>query len=290
MSKRILLSLSIIVGVVALVAGGTIAFYSDTEESRGNTFSAGSIDLKIDNECSYNGKKCVCSGNSCTWQGTNEPCTCTWDEKDLGDTDLFFNFTDLKPGDYGEDTISLHVHDNDAWACAAIVITKNDDATENTDDINCTEPESEDGDDCSGEPDEEYFDGDLAQKLYFVFWVDDGDNIYEPGEEILMHGYASDIVNATGHTAVYTLADSKENNVGGQDGQPLEGSHTYYIGKMWCFGNLIWSDNTTSTEWTCNGASVDNKSQTDEVQGDITFFAIQARNNDNFQCGVDWPE
>ena len=30
---------------------------------------------------------------------------------------LFFNFTDVKPGDIGEDTISLHVNTNNAYAC-----------------------------------------------------------------------------------------------------------------------------------------------------------------------------
>jgi len=86
------------------------------------------------------------------------------------------------------------------------------------------------------------------------------------------------------------LADSEENNVGGQVGEPLEGCQTYYIGKMWCFGNLNWNENTNSTEWTCNGASVDNKSQTDEVQGDIIFYAVQERNNEDFLCSSWTPQ
>jgi len=298
MSKKILISLSIIGIVSAIVIGATTAFFSDTETSSGNTFTAGSIDLKVDNHCYYNGDECACTeDNGCTWQsGPNvgKECFCTWKEKDLTDGDLFFDFADLKPGDYGEDTISLHVRDNDAWACAAIRITKNDDATNDDQDIDCTEPELEDNDtDCdANEPDNDLFDGDLAQKLYFVFWVDDGDNIYECGpgiDEILMYGYASDIIEQGG-TAVYTLADSDENNVGGQDGDPLEGCQTYYIGKMWCFGDLDWDPNRDSDLWTCNGALVDNKPQTDEVQGDIIFYAVQKRNNSDFQCSSWAPQ
>jgi len=46
--KKILISLSVIVAVAAIVIGGTIAYFSDTETSTGNTFSAGTIDIAID--------------------------------------------------------------------------------------------------------------------------------------------------------------------------------------------------------------------------------------------------
>ena len=45
--KKIILSLAI-VGVVGAVAiGGTIAYFSDTETSTGNTFTAGTLDFNI---------------------------------------------------------------------------------------------------------------------------------------------------------------------------------------------------------------------------------------------------
>ena len=47
--KKIILSLSVIAVAAAVVVGATTAFFSDTETSTGNTFTAGSIDLKIDN-------------------------------------------------------------------------------------------------------------------------------------------------------------------------------------------------------------------------------------------------
>ena len=101
MNKKILVSLSVIGVVAAIVVGGTIAYFSDTETSTGNTFTAGAIDLTIDNESYYNGVRS---------EGTS------WQLADLIDQ-LFFNFSDLKPGDWGEDTVSIHVDNNDAWAC-----------------------------------------------------------------------------------------------------------------------------------------------------------------------------
>ncbi|OPL11982.1 MAG: hypothetical protein AVO34_01815 [Firmicutes bacterium ML8_F2] len=45
--KKIILSLSVIVAVAAIVIGGTIAYFSDTEVSEGNTFTAGNLDVTI---------------------------------------------------------------------------------------------------------------------------------------------------------------------------------------------------------------------------------------------------
>lgn len=48
MNKKILVSLSVIAAVAAIVVGGTIAYFSDTETSTGNTFTAGTIDISLD--------------------------------------------------------------------------------------------------------------------------------------------------------------------------------------------------------------------------------------------------
>ncbi|MEA2006698.1 MAG: TasA family protein [Patescibacteria group bacterium] len=48
--KKIVKSLSIITAVAAIVIGGTVAYFSDTETSVGNTFTAGTIDIDIDGE------------------------------------------------------------------------------------------------------------------------------------------------------------------------------------------------------------------------------------------------
>ena len=45
--RKILISLAIIGAVSAIVVGATTAYFSDTETSTGNTFSAGKLDLKV---------------------------------------------------------------------------------------------------------------------------------------------------------------------------------------------------------------------------------------------------
>lgn len=48
--KRILISLMTIAVVGALIGGGIYAYFSDTESSTGNTFTAGTLDLQVDSE------------------------------------------------------------------------------------------------------------------------------------------------------------------------------------------------------------------------------------------------
>jgi len=55
MTKKILISLSVIGLVAAIVVGGTIAYFSDTETSVGNTFSTGVIDIKINDQNPWTG-------------------------------------------------------------------------------------------------------------------------------------------------------------------------------------------------------------------------------------------
>lgn len=272
---KILLRLGVI-GALALAAtSGTGAFFSDTESSTGNTFSAGAIDLQIDNESYYNG-----AFN----EGTS------WELKDLGEGDFFFNFLDLKPDDEGEDTISLHVNNNDAWACMDIEIT------ENTDN-GCTEPEAEDGDATCGDPG--LGEGELQNEINFVWWHDDGDNVLESDEAegIFVQSSLADIA-----TTSVVLADA--NGQGILSDEPLIGGDTYYIGKAWCFGTLTVTpiaqdgegktgDNgplNRGTGITCDGTKLDNTTQTDSVKGNITFSAVQSRNNPGFTCGEEGCE
>ena len=46
--KKILMSLLTVAAVGALMTGGVIAYFSDVETSTGNTFTAGTLDLKVD--------------------------------------------------------------------------------------------------------------------------------------------------------------------------------------------------------------------------------------------------
>ena len=224
MFKRIFISLFLIgaVGTAAAI-GGTGAFFNDTETSTGNTFAAGAIDLKVDNESYYNLNKCTeVTAGIWQWQGLapypvpGTPCTTSWNLSDLGNGLLFFNFTDIKPDDEGEDTISLHVDNNNAYACLDMTLTSNDDKSS-------TEPELASPD--VAEDINNTWDGELAQNIQMFWWADDGDNVYETGENGLIPGVESiDVMFGAGHIFSTPLADSVKNvwNPGNTPGPILE--------------------------------------------------------------------
>jgi predicted ribosomally synthesized peptide with SipW-like signal peptide len=250
--KKILLSVSVIAVVAAVVLGVTTAFFSDTETSTGNTFTAGSLDLKVDSQQHYNNAVCNLQG---VWElevgqtatvpqypVIGQPCTGTWgqtpDGKDIVG-EKFFNFADVKPGDSGENTISLHVINNDAWVCAEVKNLANADN-------GITEPESAvDATDGVGN-------GELQDKLILTVWRDNGDNIRQDNEPILATGKP-----VNGVLAVY---DSTT-------GAPLPGGSTTYLGVSWSLPS-----------------ATGNEVQTDSMTGDISFYVEQARNNSKFRC------
>lgn len=274
--NRILLSISMIVFAVAIVAGGTTAFFSDEETSSGNTFTAGAIDLKVDSEQHYNNMVCVeVDDDTFEWQpedGFTPPddhypaegseCDGTWTETDLGPTHKFFNFSDLKPGDHGENTISFHVYNNDAYMCAIVSNVQDDDN-------GLTEPESDV--DATGGPIGE---GELSQEIHFFAWADDGDNIWEEGEPALfqnVEGPVADILEG----AEYPLWTPQTG--------ALEATTTRYLGLYWCYGDVVVdTDNTTLM---CDGSATTNLTQTDSLTADISFRIEQARHNEFFTCG-----
>jgi hypothetical protein len=273
--SRIIFSLALIVMVTgALGYGATKAFFSDTETAVANVLTAGAVDLKVDNESYYNGVF-----NDAT----------SWKPKDLGQDDWFFNFDDLKPGDYGEDTISLHVDTNDAYMCANVTLTSNDDN-------GFTEPEAL-VDQTPGPEGE----GELAALVNFVWWADDGDNVLEDDEEVISEGPIGDLPLDQAYPIA--LADSDENIWTGQGG-PFPGDETQYIGKAWCFGEMGTdpldpgnypspADDNDGNQIdgepedggiTCDGSLLGNESQTDSLTADIEFSVVQARHNQGFQC------
>ncbi|OGD68888.1 hypothetical protein A2996_00680 [Candidatus Campbellbacteria bacterium RIFCSPLOWO2_01_FULL_34_15] len=232
--KKIIISASTIVAAAAIIIGATGAFFSDTETSTGNTFTAGAIDLRIDSTATYNGEDVEAA---------------TWTEKDLIPTsDKFFNFADIKPGDSGENTISLHVINNDAWVCAEV---SNLTDLENGQ----TEPEA------SVDLTTGVNDGELSSVMVWNVWRDNGagggvagDNIQNGSEQTLTSGNPAD--------GVLSIYDSTTAT------GPLTGASTTYIGVSWSVP-----------------ASVGNEIQTDSMTGDISFYVEQARNNDEFVCG-----
>ncbi len=241
------------VGAIAFAASN--AFFSDEETSTGNTFVAGSIDLKVDSEAHYDGL--VCRGGVWVEEDATKPttrpdllgdeCGGTWDSRDLT-IEKFFDYSDIKPGDEGENTISLTGSSNPYWACVNIIPTMNDDVTTN-------EPELEAGD---VENTDSIYDGELAQNLVFEIWSDtDCDNVKDDGELPLTTGSGPVTPRS------WAIADSVTGNV------PLSPDVKYCLGVAWSLPG-----------------TVGNMVQTDKYMADISFYIEQARNNKEFKCTV----
>lgn len=267
-----------ILAVGSATLGATRAFLSDTEVSVGNTFAAGAIDLKVDNESYYNGAISEAT---------------TFGPSDLDQGKLFINFTDVKPDDEGEDTISLHVNNNDAYLCLDMSLTSNDDKSSN-------EPELKTGDDA--EDVNNSWDGELGGAIEMAWWVDDGDNVYEQGEALLNGGPKS-VQEFFGEDKAFTadLADATTNVWNPETPGPVPGGETRYIAKAWCFGEMTLAPlaqdgqgndgplapHRVGTGFTCDGSMLDNASQTDGVTMNIAFRAIQSRNNTTYTCNTE---
>ena len=261
MNKRLILSLSIIGVVAAIAVGGTIAYFSDTETSTGNTFTAGSIDLKIASKATYNGEPWEFG----TW---GQP-----DGKDIVECDKFFNFTDIKPGDSGENTITFTVLTNDAWMCANVTAT----SSENT----LMESELAVADDGNK--------GELGDYLEVFWWVDDGDNVYENGEQILYSGprTVNEWLELGDGSLPLTFADSSWNWITNSsvNPNPVPGNIQQHIGVGWCFGDLQVTE-TGTTGFNCDGSGNQDNAQSDGLTMDLSFYAVQERNNSDFVCST----
>lgn len=302
MMPRILLSSLVVLGsAAAIAAGATGAFFSDTETSTGNIFTAGAIDLKIDNESYYNLNKCDVDTqdfdgdldvDEYVWQGQagfpipGTSCNTSWLPDDLNNGAItlhkFFDFNDVKPDDEGEDTISLHVQ-NDAWMCMDLTLTTNDDQSS-------TEPELLV--DVADLPDNAW-DGELAQNIQMFWWADDGDNVYEQGEPTISGGVKTLLELAPQDTPWKVAIADAGNNIWGDVGQPVPAEVTRYIAKAWCMGTLTpaplaqldaGGPQERGTGFLCDGTALGNETQTDVATLDVAFSAVQARHNDDFMC------
>ncbi len=258
-NTKILLSLASIAAAGALVVGATFAFFSDSETSTGNTFKAGTLDLKVDSSCHYFQNEIdVGCGQGAEFGN--------WLQSDLTPgVHKFFNFNDIKPGDRGEDTVSLHVVDNDAWGRFVIK-------------------------DVAASPDD-----DLRQALQFSVWLDqgttkgfqcgstpacdadpqEGDNVQqEQGEPTLITPGTVDAGGEThniydGLAGVYTAESCTGDGVTiplscpgiAPDGRMI-GSTSYYFGIAWKLP-----------------ADTGNQVQGDSLSATMEFQAVQSRNN-----------
>lgn len=268
--KKIILSITSIIFSGAILVGGTGAFLNNQNSSTGNTFATGIIDLKVGNESYVTNNNGILVFSSST----------SWSMSSLGGK-LFFNFLDIKPGDVGEDTISLHVKNNNAWACMNVKITA-------TPENGQLEPESIVDTTLSGNG------GELQKNLYFIFWADDGDNVYERGEKIFKKGLAKDIFDGKN----WTIADSTGNIWSSYKKDPILANSVKYIGKAWCFGDVsetpLNQDGkgktgnngplVRGTGVICSGKKVGNIVQSDGLVADVSFLVEQSKNNSEFVC------
>jgi predicted ribosomally synthesized peptide with SipW-like signal peptide len=188
-----------------------------------------------------------------------------WEDKDLETGDVLFSFDDVKPGDHGTNVISLHVYDNDAYAC---MYTENDTDFDN----GCTEPEG-DVDGTCGNPGPG--DGELSKYLNVFAWRDlNGDGIYQPSTETVLaapNTYKNIFILGNG----LAYADSLTG------GNVLAATTTAYIGFTWCAGTLTVDGNGN---FACDPISMGNITQTDSLVADVVFYAEQVRNNAGFTC------
>ncbi|MFC5136049.1 MULTISPECIES: vWA domain-containing protein [Haloferacaceae] len=203
------------IGVASAGAGlGTSAYFSDEESFEDNSLTAGELDLKLDYKATYAGGPGRLDEIDGWYsdEGPGEPFNVTevdgeegtyligevpdatddiW-EDEVQETDLcapdlglingdeipVFTLDDVKPGDSGEVTVSLHICDNPAWMYMNGELTAND---ENT----VTEPEAESDEENNDETDTSIDgDGELADKIETTLWYDENcNNVLDGGEE-----------------------------------------------------------------------------------------------------------
>lgn len=217
-----------------------------------STFATNGVNLRIDSKGWYNNVAIP---------------SATWTLKDLTPgVDKFFSFNDIKPGDSGREVISMHVKNTSSWLCLDFTNLDNDENTQ-------IEPEWEyddDGDDA----------GELADGMEFFGWRDDGDGKFEVGEKPLFG-------TSTGQAASVAL-NEKSYVVGDSGGGGACGiNETRYVGIYWCAGNLF--VHVPSASITCEGSTLGNDAQTDQMSVDVSIRALPSKDNPKFVCGKKPP-
>ncbi|MFC7046682.1 choice-of-anchor W domain-containing protein [Halobacteriaceae archaeon GCM10025711] len=258
--RKVLGSIGAIGAGAALGGAGTMAFFSDDETFTNNELVAGSLDLKVDWTESYNGEiqEQFPEPDAESGDGSNsdtDPCSAFADvPQDLESPVI--DLDDVKPGDWGEVTFSLHLCDNPGyiWLNGALMSE-----AENGE----TEPESL-VDETEG--------GELADAIEAVVWYDeDCDNRLDVenhdmrnivgdgmGEQVILHDSLANVLEALETDPGILLdGDRKESGV-----QCYTNSTTQCIGFAWRLP-----------------PEVGNEVQTDSVTFDLGFYTEQCRHN-----------
>lgn len=242
---RMMTSISVRAAVATLAATAAVLAFFARDIEPGITFATHGIDLKIDSAAFYNGAIVP---------------SATWALKNLvPGSDKFFNFNDIKPGDYGCNVISMHVKNANAWLCLDV---KNLQQSEN----GVNEPEGHE----DGTPG-----ADLADGTEFFGWMDDGDGKFEPPGEKAIFGTSTQAASYVfASSTTYAIADSR--------GSMCRLNTKRYVGMCWCAGDLtVQSDG----KFKCNPETMGNKVQTDSFTVDVSIRAESARAKPNFKCG-----
>lgn len=301
LSRRKILGGMGTVGAAGLGAGmGAIAFLSDEEQVANNQFVAGEFDLKVDWEQTYNGdpvnafpdengddvqddiktREDIRDELATDELPIDSPSVETAFRAQFADVpdDLsrpLIELDDVKPGDSGEITFSLHLFDNPGY------IWMNGRCLENAEN-GIIEAEGDDTDeDGSTGP----MGGELLDAIRVTLWYDDGDNVLDTDEQVIFEGPLSHALVLLSNglpldgnpTTLFSeanfVADETSGNSllqgrlaasGDNDARDcFESSTTQHIGFSW--------------ELPVDHA---NELQTDSVSFDLGFYAEQCRHND----------
>jgi hypothetical protein len=218
----------------------------------GITFATSGVDLKIDSKAWYNGVVVPAA---------------TWAMKNLvPGSDKFWNFSDIKPGDYGCNVVSIHVQNTNAWACMDF---NNLQQSENGQ----TEPEKI-VDNSSGSTT-----GELAAETEFFGWTEtDGDGKFEPPSEKPIFGTSTKSATNVLNNKTYAIADANSGN-------SCQQNTTRYVGMCWCAGKL--SVDLKTGKQSCDGSKMGNESQTDSWTVDVAIRAMKQGDDPKFMCKAD---
>jgi predicted ribosomally synthesized peptide with SipW-like signal peptide len=172
---------------------------------------------------------------------------------------------DVKPGDFGEVTFSMHLFNNPGylWFTGERL-----DASEN----GVNDPEGKD-------PDEEAGVVELLDAIQVAVWHDDGDNVQDP-EELVSAEHAVDspsTITLTDDEALIARGTLREvlSSLGSDLGIPLDGDSSTE-------GRDCYPNSTTrhvAFAWWVP-ADTGNEIQTDSVTFDLGFYTEQCRHND----------
>lgn len=190
MNKKILLGM-ITIGLVAMLSGaGLYAFFVDMETSAGNTFTAGIIDLEVD-----------CIGDT-IFSMQDEPLPVIFD---------YLPVNNIMPGDSGKVTVSLHLKEGTNDAILSIAVRPG-----SLMNFGGANPEPEQVAEATGVDDA------ISDVILMKLWVDDGNNVYEAGEDILYEGPLTDMIGDENFFPPFYLIE--------MDAVACE---TYYVGISW---------------------------------------------------------